>query len=1456
MSPLRDRQLSNNTPDTVQSSIRRESALGWNKSQSQQQQSSPTTTNATTPLRIAKRDAKPPFPLVARRSSSSYKHLRTNNLVSKSPFKSKIPMPSTSDTACPVPTPRRVSGEKRPRPESMHEQAENERPFAFKRERRQSKAYQGLIEKEPVTKSPFRRPQDSNPDDDRPPTPPPKVALSPPAQPPSTPVPTRPVTPSRPSLVSKRLHGPRTVDQSSVDSRRRRRKTVTFDERCDVLEFDREEEEEDPFFSSDEDDYGEPNAGDEFEQGHHVQDSSGQLQDAANRDSSESIQLEDADHSITGIVDAMLQSASGSVPGLGLPSTPSRHSSLPPDLETEGGVPYGRSHHAERARRRASVSSPAHTTPGFPFQNPHSQSSPSTPPRSADSSMVLSEPEVPCGQSESDHTHEVQLEQDVSMIPPSPSPMKSEPKMEHTRKDSLIPRFELELPMNENSPSTAADPFSVPRSKEEPHIAETSLNSIDDPMDPANLSIGQSEVSLSNLDLEAELQKVLQGNHPVNKDELPKLSELIPRNSPFTTSTPPPLTPPLSFAGVSSGSSYASPHLASDGSPVLNNSPGNPIPLDYASPVVSPQLPRSRSASPSGVMLQRSSGSPSALNMRRRSESPLTLPSRLVTGSPALKSGSPLREMASPQELQPSRMPRTRISREEVQARLMRKRSTESPLGSPATTPDVDSSGATLPSASTSTVPQETNQETALLDNFDLEQKRPSSLSTTADASAEFATIETAEKCTLSTRNIHLGPQGTPMDQDEESARHKKVLSMASAGEAVQPRPSPARPHSIAMLETSFDGTGLGFGARDSMGSVQLGEMRSALDRLMDNVKESSGSASGTHSQVRVEPAPWNVKAGQFNSVADTSGGFGDESMRTETDMSLCVDESREEVYVHPPRAAPIPMEHAATDSVIHTLRSPSRADEPSLSLTKDAIRAREELILEKRREARKREEQESMGYYTPPRPASRPPSVGRPSRRRSRSTGDAGALAQDDILLDVGISDSEDHLADSISRELRKLEPEGRQGKYRIREHEAIFASADADQVSHIALAGDVNGGKAWRTVRRPSDMNEYAKQIRELRSQEKPGKAHGKVFVRVLGIKGLSVPIPQQPTAVTCTLNNGIHFVTTPETRLSRDTRIDQEFELIEHNKLEFTLTLKVRRDPHIAAQFKALVPPAPPPQPAPAPKPKGGMFSFLSSSPKKSSRATPPPPAVPAKLPDNLARYLKQDGTLARALVSFKDVAARCDTRLFEISYPLIGLRAEASGGPTTMELGEIVLQLFRLPAMPGVLSAHLPQSLDECLRGLRHVAWHKVTYFEGTLTQNGGDCTTWRRRKLRVVGANLIAFNDVTKKVTATINLKKAIAVEGIGDARSGDSASGGSYRDDYDGPCSVERSFRLVFPGNQEIFFFADTDEEKAKWLEVLRALVGHIPPNPLWAELIWQRQQEIATRTAESSRTS
>lgn len=72
--------------------------------------------------------------------------------------------------------------------------------------------------------------------------------------------------------------------------------------------------------------------------------------------------------------------------------------------------------------------------------------------------------------------------------------------------------------------------------------------------------------------------------------------------------------------------------------------------------------------------------------------------------------------------------------------------------------------------------------------------------------------------------------------------------------------------------------------------------------------------------------------------------------------------------------------------------------------------------------------------------------------------------------------------------------------------------------------------------------------------------------------------------------------------------------------------------------------------------------------------------------------------------------------------------------------------------------------------------------------------------------------MIAYNDVTKRAIVTIDLKKAISVEDDQDpyAKKRDI-------DDFDELYGVERSFRLTFRQNQDIIFFADTDEEKARW---------------------------------------
>lgn len=142
-----------------------------------------------------------------------------------------------------------------------------------------------------------------------------------------------------------------------------------------------------------------------------------------------------------------------------------------------------------------------------------------------------------------------------------------------------------------------------------------------------------------------------------------------------------------------------------------------------------------------------------------------------------------------------------------------------------------------------------------------------------------------------------------------------------------------------------------------------------------------------------------------------------------------------------------------------HKVISRSASDvslEPPPPPPKDNIRTREELIKAKKREARRREEEENFGTATQfhardtllarPRSVSRSRSrspagnslgMGRPSRRRSMSTGDAedllatrpgaatrraSALRSEPLLDVVPMEEDEAPLADSIDHELKKL--------------------------------------------------------------------------------------------------------------------------------------------------------------------------------------------------------------------------------------------------------------------------------------------------------------------------------------------------------------------------------------------------------------------------------------------------
>jgi hypothetical protein len=126
-------------------------------------------------------------------------------------------------------------------------------------------------------------------------------------------------------------------------------------------------------------------------------------------------------------------------------------------------------------------------------------------------------------------------------------------------------------------------------------------------------------------------------------------------------------------------------------------------------------------------------------------------------------------------------------------------------------------------------------------------------------------------------------------------------------------------------------------------------------------------------------------------------------------------------------------------------------------------------------------------------------------------------------------------------------------------------------------------------------------------------------------------------------------------------------------------------------------------------------------------------------------------------------------------------------------------------------------------------------------------------TWRRRQFRLIGARLVAYNTITKGPVAVIDFGRAEFLEDSQDGlsssrnspvleRTGATTDRNASRrtlsmDDDKEPYRVERSFKVIFEDGDEISFFADSDEEKAEWMDEFREMIGNVPPRFPWAEV-------------------
>ncbi|WVR03570.1 hypothetical protein IAU60_000562 [Kwoniella sp. DSM 27419] len=572
---------------------------------------------------------------------------------------------------------------------------------------------------------------------------------------------------------------------------------------------------------------------------------------------------------------------------------------------------------------------------------------------------------------------------------------------------------------------------------------------------------------------------------------------------------------------------------------------------------------------------------------------------------------------------------------------------------------------------------------------------------------------------------------------------------------------------------------------------------------------------------------------------------------------------------------------------------SSDNAKARSPSPTGEGMKGREQAIIAKRRE----KQRDVSGIST-----------GSRRSRRSLSMGDADPEAEKakpfrhsvmgNPRLTLGIDADQQSILEAFREEINDKDR-----GYKVRERPVVKASYN-DKVGHSEAGGDIDKGKAWRTLRRPSDMNEHAAQIRAMRTRESyAGKSTGTIFVKVLGIEGLQVPLPEQTTYFSVTLDNSIDYIRTPYSVLSEGARVNQEFSLVEHPNFEFALSLDIRRDPHIIKMLheKSDGGSAPktaqvlkrPTTPTSTASKAGGLRSLFGSPrrPKSTKESRPPgtaaPPAGPRSLPaagskeDSIINYLSTPGgsTIAKTHIAFKPIAKNCEARVLEIRYPMFAMfkgepdrqregsaamqptssaasaTTAGSNGQARKQLAKITLQIFRLPPIPGLKPEDMPQCIDECLRGMRHHAWHEHEYHEGVLTQEGGDCSHPKRRLFKLIGGNLVAINEVTKKEVTKIDLRQATSVIDLNVEQGGSPKSRMTMRPrtSEEGFSTRPKSFMVEFKDGEGITFAADTDEAKITWMETLEGLIGKIPSNPLWAELLAARTKERAARRTASS---
>lgn len=472
----------------------------------------------------------------------------------------------------------------------------------------------------------------------------------------------------------------------------------------------------------------------------------------------------------------------------------------------------------------------------------------------------------------------------------------------------------------------------------------------------------------------------------------------------------------------------------------------------------------------------------------------------------------------------------------------------------------------------------------------------------------------------------------------------------------------------------------------------------------------------------------------------------------------------------------------------------------------------------------------------------------------------------------------SKTNLQEPLNQVLKKV---NNSKTYRVSEPDEIVVASDHTVTA--GLAGDVAANRNWRKLRKVSDINQHAAQLKAFWAQHDNVNKIGRVFIKMSKLLFRGLPLSQPPAHFQVVIDNGLHTVRTPFYKLEPEVTIGVEFELVRAKKLEFSLSFCVPLNEPLNAHLKppASSQPMSSPQTIPQTIPQSvphspkRLFGFLASSKRSSKhqqqllqekqhmiqmmereKAMLARQLASRQAPHPLVGLLDRNDVLATAIVNFEQYAQECLGKWKQAVVPCLSALEDPTKAEMQMRrtfsgpMGQVSLEFLSLPPIPKLPNASIPNSGSECLKGLKIAEWWQEVWHEGVLSQLGADCPTWRRRTFKATGGSLFAYNDIMKKISAEIRLTEVVLLHDCGTTNVDENEHPRHSTINEQGEILPPFTFRLVFKDGSEILFHADNQAEFKRWKNVLRQLLGKIQPLPAWAELL---RLQIAARQAASA---